>query len=67
VYLAYRLLGYKAQNLLLLGASYFFYGTWDWRFLCLLFASTVIDYFCGLKIGAAAGPKEKRSWLVLSL
>ena len=31
---------------LLLGASYFFYGLWDLRFLALLMASTGIDFFC---------------------
>jgi alginate O-acetyltransferase complex protein AlgI len=35
------------QNLLIVGASYLFYGWWDWRFLLLIFASTVIDYFVG--------------------
>ena len=34
------------QNLLLLAASYVFYGWWDWRFLGLLLASsTLADYF----------------------
>ena len=65
--LAYRLLGRKGQNLLLLGASYFFYGCWNWRFLLLLFASTVIDFYCGKKIEVAASSKHKRSWLILSL
>lgn len=38
----------KAQNVLLLVASYWFYGYWDWRFLGLIFGSTVLDYFLGL-------------------
>ncbi|MFK7785500.1 MAG: MBOAT family protein [Crocinitomicaceae bacterium] len=36
-----------AQNLLIVGASYLFYGWWDWRFLLLICASTVVDYFVG--------------------
>ena len=32
------------QNVLLLFASYVFYGWWDYRFLALLFASTLTDY-----------------------
>ena len=67
VYLAYRALSHKGQNFLLLAASYFFYGCWDWRFLLLLLASTVIDFYCGRKIHQAADPKRKKSWLVLSL
>lgn len=35
------------QNLLIVFASYLFYGWWDWRFLLLIFSSTVIDYFVG--------------------
>src|SRR5699024_10844586 len=37
----------KMQNLLIVVASYVFYGWWDWRFLSLIFFSTVIDYFIG--------------------
>lgn len=32
------------QNWLLLIASYIFYGLWDWRCLCLLFATSVVAY-----------------------
>jgi len=38
----------RAQNFVLLGASYVFYATWDWRFLGLILISTLIDYGCGL-------------------
>jgi D-alanyl-lipoteichoic acid acyltransferase DltB (MBOAT superfamily) len=34
----------KAQNVLLLIASYFFYSCWDWRFVFLLAFSTVLDF-----------------------
>jgi len=40
----------KAQNLLVVLASYTFYGCWDWRFLFLIIFSTIIDYSIGLKI-----------------
>jgi alginate O-acetyltransferase complex protein AlgI len=30
--------------------SYTFYGWWDWRFLSLLMASTILDYYCGQKV-----------------
>ncbi|MCF8295786.1 MAG: MBOAT family protein [Bacteroidales bacterium] len=38
----------KAQNILLLLASYVFYGWWDYRFLSLIFFSSIIDYVIGL-------------------
>jgi len=38
----------KAQNWLLLFASYFFYGFADWRMVPLLLVSTIIFYFLGI-------------------
>ena len=61
----YYALGRRGQNGLLLAASYFFYGWWDWRFLSLLLVSTGIDYAVGLAI--ARRPARKRGWLLLSL
>ncbi len=40
----------QLQNLLLLSASYFFYGWWDWRFLSLIIVSSFIDYTIGLSL-----------------
>ena len=40
----------KLQNLLIVCASYLFYGWWDWKFLSLIFFSTLIDYFIGRKL-----------------
>lgn len=37
----------KFQNLLIVLASYVFYGWWDWRFLSLILFSTIIDYSVG--------------------
>ena len=34
----------KGRNILLLIASYVFYGWWDYRFLSLILASTFVDY-----------------------
>ncbi|WP_107040028.1 MBOAT family O-acyltransferase [Brumimicrobium mesophilum] len=38
----------KAQNFLIVVASYLFYGLWDWKFLFLILLSTVVDYSIGL-------------------
>ena len=38
------------QNLLVLVASYVFYGWWDWRFLCLIALTSVCSYGSGLLI-----------------
>jgi len=40
----------RFQNILIVVASYVFYGWWDWRFLFLIFFSTLVDFFVGLKL-----------------
>lgn len=40
----------EARKGLLLAASFFFYGYWDWRFLSLLAASAAINYLAGIAI-----------------
>jgi D-alanyl-lipoteichoic acid acyltransferase DltB (MBOAT superfamily) len=67
VYALYRVLPHRAQNVMLLGASYYFYAAWDWRFLALLVGSTVIDYGCGLYIARQTAPARRRLALVVSL
>jgi len=52
---------------MLLVASYIFYGAWDWRFLFLIFASTVIDYFCGLKIYNTQNPEKRKIFVTISI
>ncbi len=70
VFALYWLLGkekLKAQNVLLLVASYFFYACWDWRFLFLLIFSTVLDYWTGIKIFNSTNKKNRLFWLWLSI
>lgn len=58
---------HKWQNRLLLVASYIFYGSWNWRFLFLLFVSTVLDYYCGRKIYQTDDIRRRRFFLYLSI
>src|SRR3954469_732821 len=67
VYALYRLLPHRGQNWLLLVASYYFYAAWDYRFLGLLVASTLVDYTCGLALGALQRRSTRRVLLCLSL
>ncbi|MHA7943506.1 MBOAT family O-acyltransferase [Formosa sp. 3Alg 14/1] len=57
----------KAQNILLLVASYTFYGWWDWRFLSLILLSTTVDYFIALSIDSTSDVKKRKLWLWLSV
>ena len=50
VYALYRVLSFRSQNIMLLAASYLFYGWWDWRFLFLMILTTSVDFWSGLVI-----------------
>lgn len=67
VYALYLLLKHKEQNSLLLIASYVFYGSWDWRFLSLILISTVVDYFCALKIENTTTSIIRKRFLAISM
>ncbi|HTF21720.1 MAG TPA: MBOAT family O-acyltransferase [Chryseolinea sp.] len=55
---------FRAQNIFILAASYFFYGWWDWRFVSLLILSTLIDYAFGLAINRTS---KRKLYLWLSI
>ena len=67
VYALYRALPHRGQNWMLLAASYYFYGSWDWRFLSLLLGSTVVDFLVGRYLGRETAPGRRRLALILSL
>lgn len=56
----------KLQNLLIVVASYVFYGWWDWRFLSLIIFSTLVDYLVGLKLKDEKN-KTKRKIEIMNL
>ncbi len=57
----------RGQNLLLLIASYFFYGWWDWQFLTLILLSTIVDFICGQKITSTINKAKKKLFLRISI
>ena len=57
----------RAQNYLLLAASYVFYGWWDWRFLGLIVFSTIVDFAIGLRLGIETNPRIRKFLLLLSV
>ncbi|MGB2965392.1 MAG: MBOAT family O-acyltransferase [Anaerolineales bacterium] len=58
---------HKGQNILLLVASYVFYGWWDWRFLGLILFSTIVDYFVGLGLGKEQRQSHRKLILLVSI
>ena len=57
----------KTQNILLLVASYFFYGWWDWRFLSLIVLSSFVDYTIGLQMANQKNAKKRKRLLATSI
>lgn len=57
----------KRQNLLIAITSYVFYGWWDWRFLGLIFFSTIVDYLVGNMLGKTTSPDRRKVLLWISI
>ena len=55
----------KLQNVLIVIASYVFYGWWDWRFLSLILFSTLVDFFVsqGLRNEERLSRRKALLWL----
>jgi alginate O-acetyltransferase complex protein AlgI len=67
VFVAYIFMPHRAQNRMLLLASYVFYGAWDWRFLGLILLSTVVDYLVGSRMGAITSQAQRQRLLWVSI
>jgi alginate O-acetyltransferase complex protein AlgI len=64
---AYVVLPHRAQNRMLLVASYVFYGAWDWRFLSLILFSTAVDYVVALRMARETDDTRRKRLLQVSL
>jgi D-alanyl-lipoteichoic acid acyltransferase DltB (MBOAT superfamily) len=53
----------EPRKIVLLAASYFFYGFWDWRFLALLAGSSAVNYAAGALL-ARTGAERHRHRIV---
>lgn len=51
---------HKWQNLLVVVASYIFYGWWDWRFLLLIVLTSFCSYASGLLLEHFEGQRRKQ-------
>jgi len=57
----------RAQNLILLVASYIFYGWWDWRFLSLIIISSTADYIIGIQLSKIDKTRARKYLLIVSV
>src|SRR6185436_17993277 len=55
------------RNILIVVASYLFYGWWDYRFLGLILFSSLLDYFVGLGIARQNEARRRKLWLTASI
>ena len=60
-------LPHRYRWILLLLASYVFYGWWRAEFLVMIAFSTALDYTCALKIEDAQSDIVRRRWMLLSV
>jgi len=63
----YYLSPFRRQNLILVVASYVFYGWWDWRFTGLLFATTATDFWLAQKISETEDRALRKKLLIISM
>ena len=55
------------QNLLIVVASYIFYGWWDWRFLILIAITTILSFLSGIGIEKAPTQRAKKAVMIANV
>ena len=55
------------QNLLIVVASYIFYGWWDWRFLILIAITTILSFLSGIGIEKAPTQRGKKAVMIANI
>ena len=63
----YFSLPFRYRVWFLLVSSYYFYMRWEWEYVFLIFAQTLVNYEAGRRIGAAASKTAKKFWLFSAL
>lgn len=70
VFILYWIIGSRRvtlQNSFILLASYIFYGWWDWRFLTLIFFSSIVDYLVGITLANEVVLTKRKIYLCISI
>ncbi|MEO1434037.1 MAG: MBOAT family O-acyltransferase [Bacteroidota bacterium] len=57
----------RVRNGILLLGSYYFYACWNWQFLSLIIASSLVDYYVGNRLMQSKEEQDRKRWLWLSL
>jgi D-alanyl-lipoteichoic acid acyltransferase DltB (MBOAT superfamily) len=56
-----------ARTVFLLVLSYYFYASWNWRYLPLIFGSSTVDFFLARSIAREERPHARRVMLALTV
>lgn len=56
----------ESRKLVLLAASYFFYGYWDWRFMALLAGSSLFNWAAGVLIAGSSNETARYRLVALA-
>ena len=67
VLILYYVLPHQYRWIMLLTASYIFYGYWEWTLIFLILTTTLVSYFAGIVIHKTAKQSLKTFFLVLTL
>src|SRR3979409_324253 len=57
----------RAWRIWILLASYVFYAWWDWRFVFLIFASTIVNHVLAVTIPRSRAVGARKSFLALAI
>lgn len=57
----------RRRNLVIVLASYFFYGWWDYRFCVLMLGTSLVDFGVGIGLGRVEAPLWRRRLLLASV
>ena len=57
----------NGRKWLILAASYFFYGSWDWRFAGMLALLSVADWFFALRIEGSESQRTRKAFVYCSV
>lgn len=57
----------NARKWFLLAASYYFYGSWDWRFAVMLFILSAADWFFAYRIAHSTNTRARKIFVTASV
>lgn len=57
----------RTRNIFIIAASYLFYGWWSWKFLILIFITTLCSYLTGIGIEKSSNVIKRKSLLTANI